>query len=92
MSDDTITPAEIAEHLINHADPCMDYAQFVPLAESHRDLLVALRDIARIAHNQTDDNLSDATGPNDARMRGLMYCAARDIARRALARATGGAA
>lgn len=48
------------------------------------DLLAALDAITRLGGNLDDDRHTDKTGPNDARQRGLMYCAARDIARNAL--------
>ncbi len=47
-------------------------------------LRTALRDISRLAHNQSDHNLTDATGPRDAKFRGILFCAARDLANTAL--------
>ena len=40
--------------------------------------------IALLGGNLPDDRLTDRTGPNDAAHRGLMYCEARSIARKAL--------
>jgi hypothetical protein len=44
----------------------------------------AHRWITTLGGNLSDDRHTDATGPNDARQRGLMYCEARRIAREAL--------
>ncbi len=45
---------------------------------------LALKCIAEIGGNLPDDRLTDRTGPNDAKQRGLMYCGARQIANEAL--------
>jgi len=44
----------------------------------------ALRQIATLGGNLPNHRLIDRTGPNDAAHRGLMYCHAREIARRIL--------
>lgn len=48
------------------------------------ELLAALRVIAEVGGNLTDDRLTDKTGANDAVQRGLMYCHAREVARAAI--------
>jgi len=51
-------------------------------ARAQRERLAeALSYIAIIGGNLPDEHLTDRTGPNDARARGLMYCEARRIAR-----------
>lgn len=47
----------------------------------HQNVVI---DISRVAGNIPDDILCSATGANDARYRGGLACAARDIARAAL--------
>lgn len=48
-------------------------------------LVQSLRHIARIGGNLDDGALTTATGPNDARQRGLMYTEARRVAMEVLA-------
>lgn len=55
-------------------------AEIVPLVET-------LKVISRIGGNLPDDRMTSATGPNDARQRGLMYCQARWLALRGLSTA-----
>lgn len=43
-------------------------------------MLAALKAIAQLPGNLPDDTLTDRTGPNDARQRGLMVAEARRIA------------
>lgn len=57
------------------------------LIASAPELLAALRVIAEIGGNLTDDRLTDKTGANDAVQRGLMYCHAREAARAAIRKA-----
>lgn len=61
------------------------YANFNRLAKERDDLREALTSIAALGGNLPDDRLETATGPNDARQRGMMYTAARQIANKALA-------
>lgn len=42
--------------------------------------VASLKYIANLGGNQSDENLTSRTGPNDAVHRGLMYVAAREIA------------
>ena len=67
---------------MKHAPPAYD-----ELLASHERLLMALEAIANIGGNLPDERLENATGPNDARLRGGMVVGARDIARYAIQQA-----
>lgn len=59
------------------------------LATLRTDLAEAvglLMEIASLGGNLNDERLTDASGPNDARQRGLMYCEARRLANAFLTR------
>lgn len=75
--------------LREHSDPtefCDKCAHDVvdALRAENERLRGALGNIQNIGGNLPDERLTDRTGPNDAAARGLMYCAARDMARAAL--------
>ena len=74
------------EHL---ADVCYPL-QITQLNEKMAAMVKALEAISMIGGNLPDDRFTSKTGPNDAAQRGMMYCAAREIARLALAAATEG--
>ncbi len=57
--------------------------------ERIQELEAALRVIVELGGNLPDDRLTTRTGPNDAAQRGIMYCAARSIALRALEASNG---
>lgn len=61
----------------------------VTAVNAHDKLLEACQAIATLGGNLPDERLTDKTGPNDARGRGLMYVEARRIARAAIAAAEG---
>ncbi len=62
---------------------------FNKLLAKHERLLAALDAVANIAGNLPDERLENATGPNDARLRGGMVVSARNIARAAITTDTG---
>lgn len=59
------------------------------LIASAPELLAALAHISMLAGNLSDQRLETASGPNDARGRGILVTAARKIALAALAKARG---
>lgn len=56
----------------------------VDLSVDYMQMRKALQTISALGGNMPDQRLTSATGPNDAVMRGLMYCEARRLALEAL--------
>ncbi len=68
-----------------------EFINYCPLHASAEKLLEALRAISLAGGNLPDERWTDKTGPNDAAYRGLIYVQCREIARAAIASASGSA-
>lgn len=76
---------ELADYFVaiaNEADALLDERD--ALAARVEALEAALKGIASMGGNLSDDALMEPTGPNDAAARGIMYVGAREAARQAL--------
>lgn len=74
----------------NHMDyPEADCQKYGHLFAAAPEMLEALKAIAARGGNLPDPSLTSRTGPNDAALRGAMYCTSRAIALAAIAKAEG---
>lgn len=72
-------------------DWAADILETAAAADAAPDMLAALKAIASLGGNLSDDAIENVGGANEGRSRGIMYASARKLALAAIAKAEGAA-